>query len=101
MGRFFDFAKRRIAGYIVFWILALLFLGVFYQGNPPAQVGGLFILGLAFIGSLVYTRRMKRRQRARRAAGAHAETAPPAHPMQETARQPGPPRAQARHDPRP
>src|SRR3989442_16038335 len=69
MGRFFDFAKRRIAGYIVFWILALLFLGIFYQGNPPAQVGGLFILGLAFIGSLLYTRRMKRRQRARRDGG--------------------------------
>src|SRR6059036_716969 len=68
MGRFFDFAKRRIVGYIVFWILVLLFLGVFYQGNAPAQAGGLFILGLAFIGSLLYTRRMKRRQRARREA---------------------------------
>src|SRR2546421_3234877 len=68
MGRFFDFAKRRIVGYIVFWILVLLFLGVFYQGNAPAQAGGLFILGLAFIGSLLYTRRMKRRQRARRGA---------------------------------
>src|SRR5256885_15390275 len=66
MGRFFDFAKRRIVGYIVSWILVLLFLGVFYQGNPPAQAGGLFILGVAFIGSLLYTRRMKRRQRARR-----------------------------------
>src|SRR6266540_6475730 len=66
MGRFFDFAKRRIAGYIVFWVLVLLFLGLFYQGDPPAQAGGLFILGLAFIGSLLYTRRMKRKQRARR-----------------------------------
>src|SRR2546428_9388352 len=80
MGRFFDFAKRRIVGYIVFWILVLLFLGVFYQGNAPAQAGGLFILGLAFIGSLLYTRRMKRRQRARRGAGETAGTKPPGDP---------------------
>src|SRR5437867_13288535 len=73
MGRFFDFAKRRIVGYIVSWILVLLFLGVFYQGNPPAQAGGLFILGVAFLGSLLYTRRMKRRQRAQRAVEQHAK----------------------------
>ena len=68
MGRISDFAKRRIVGYIVFWILVLLFLGIFYQGNPPAQAGWLFLLGLGFLGSLLYTRRMKRRQRARREA---------------------------------
>jgi preprotein translocase subunit SecF len=68
MGRVFDFAKRRVVGYIVFWILVLLFLGIFYKGNQPAQAGALFVLGLAFIGSLLYTRRMKRRQRARREA---------------------------------
>src|SRR5256885_15876533 len=80
MGRFFDFAKRRIVGYIVFWILVLLFLGVFYQGNAPAQAGGLFILGLAFIGSLLYTRRMKRRQRARRETGRPGGKTEQAHP---------------------
>jgi hypothetical protein len=68
MGRFFDFAKRRIVGYIVFWVLALLFLGLFYKGDQPAQAGALLILGLAFLVSLLYTRRMKRRQRARREA---------------------------------
>ncbi len=73
MGRFFDFAKRRIVGYIVFWVLVLLFLGLFYQGDPPAQAGGLFVLGLAFIGSLLYTRRMKRKQRARREADERAK----------------------------
>ncbi len=66
MGRVFDFAKRRIAGYIVFWILALLFLGLFYGNDPPAQAGALFILAIAFIGSLLYTRRLKRKQRTRR-----------------------------------
>src|SRR2546421_12505962 len=85
MGRFFDFAKRRIVGYIVSWILVLLFLGVFYQGNPPAQAGGLFILGVAFLGSLLYTRRMKRRQRARRGAGQKAEKRQQAEPMQKKA----------------
>src|SRR2546427_7373791 len=63
MGRVFDFAKRRIAGYIVFWILVLLFLGLFYGNDPPAQAGALFILAIAFIGSLLYTRRLKRKQR--------------------------------------
>src|SRR2546428_1634048 len=66
MGRVFDFAKRRIAGYIVFWILVLLFLGIFYGNDPPAQAGALFILVIAFIGSLLFTRRLKRKQRARR-----------------------------------
>src|SRR5437762_6016536 len=68
MGRVFDFAKRRIAGYIVFWILVLLVLGLFYGNDRPAQAGALFVLGFAFIGSLLYTRRLKRKQRARREA---------------------------------
>src|SRR2546428_1823920 len=66
MGRVFDFAKRRIAGYIVFWILVLLSLGTFSGNDPPAQAGALFILVIAFICSLLYTRRLKRKQRARR-----------------------------------
>src|SRR3989449_4162784 len=98
MGRFFDFAKRRIAGYIVFWILALLFLGVFYQGNPPAQVGGLFILGLAFIGSLLYTRRMKRRQRARREAEPDRQPMQNAHQVQKIPPQQAPPDGPAQPD---
>ncbi len=85
MGRFFDFAKRRIVGYIVFWVLVLLFLGLFYQGDPPAQAGGLFILGLAFIGSLLYTRRMKRKQRARREADEQAKQMQQAYQMQQMA----------------
>ena len=68
MGRVFDFAKRRIAGYIVFWILVFLFVGLFYNGDLPAQAAGLFVLSLAFIGSLLFTRRMKRKQRERRQA---------------------------------
>ncbi|MGI0148194.1 MAG: hypothetical protein ACREDF_01500 [Thermoplasmata archaeon] len=77
MGRVFDFAKRRIAGYIVFWVLVLFLLGIFYNDNRPAQAGGLFILGFAFIGSLLYTRRLKRKQRARR------EAAQQTQPMQQ------------------
>src|SRR2546427_8242352 len=100
MGRFFDFAKRRIAGYIVFWILALLFLGIFYQGNPPAQVGGLFILGLAFIGSLLYTRRMKRRQRARRDPEQNPEQKQQAYQRQQNAPMPAPPMGQGQQAPR-
>src|SRR3989442_9483950 len=99
MGRFFDFAKRRIVGYIVFWILVLLFLGVFYQGNSPAQAGGLFILGVAFIGSLLYTRRMKRRQRARRGGGQQAKQKQQAHQMQKPALQQAPPKGQAQPTP--
>src|SRR2546430_17272016 len=101
MGRFFDFAKRRIVGYIVFWILVLLFLGVFYQGNAPAQAGGLFILGLAFIGSLLYTRRMKRRQRARRAAEARAGQMQQADQMQQVGPVAIPPTGQGPPSPRP
>ncbi len=100
MGRFFDFAKRRIVGYIVFWILVLLFIGIFYQGNPPAQVGGLFILGLAFSGSLLYTRRMKRRQRARREAEQRAEQMQQAYQMRQTALMQAPPMGQAQQAPR-
>jgi len=100
MGRFFDFAKRRIVGYILFWILVLLFLGIFYQGNPPAQAGGLFILGLAFSGSLLYTRRMKRRQRARREAEQRAEQMQQAYQMRQTALMQAPPMGQAQQAPR-
>jgi hypothetical protein len=82
MGRFFDFAKRRIVGYIVTWTLVLLFLGIFYQGDPPAQAGGLFILGIAFLGSLLFTRRMKRKQRARREAEERAKQVQEAYQMQ-------------------
>lgn len=77
MGRVFDFAKRRIAGYIVFWVLVLFLLGIFYNDNRPAQADGLFILGFALIGSLLYTRRLKRKQRARR------EAAQQTQPMQQ------------------
>src|SRR6267378_4336477 len=82
MDRFFDFAKRRIVGYILFWVLALLFLGLFYKGDQPAQAGALLILGLAFLGSLLYTRRMKRRQRARREAERIAKQLQQAYQMQ-------------------
>lgn len=68
MGRVTDFAKRRIAGYIVFWILVLVIVSFLYNGNRPAQAAWLFVVALAFIGSLAYTRRMKRKQRERREA---------------------------------
>jgi hypothetical protein len=84
MGRVFDFAKRRIVGYIVFWILVLLFLGIFYKGDQPAQAGALLILGLAFLGSLLYTRRMKRRQRARREAERIQKQMQQAYQVQQT-----------------
>ena len=93
MGRVFDFAKRRIAGYIVFWILVLLFLGLFYGNDPPAQAGALFILVIAFIGSLLYTRRLKRKQRTRREtreAALRMQQAQAVQPPQRT--QPPPPR---------
>lgn len=85
MGRFFDFAKRRIVGYIVFWTLVILILVVFYQGDPPAQAGGLVILGVAFLGSLLFTRRMKRKQRARREAEERAKQMQEAYQMQQMA----------------
>jgi hypothetical protein len=69
MGRFFDFAKRRIVGYIVFWSLVILLVVLF----APSQAGWLVVFGLAFIGSLLYTRRMKRNQQARRAAKDQAQ----------------------------
>src|SRR2546426_9781302 len=100
MGRFFDFAKRRIVGYIVSWILVLLFLGVFYQGNPPAQAGGLFILGVAFLGSLLYTRRMKRRQRARRGGEQQGKQKQTAYPMGKMDPNPAPPQGAAQQTPR-
>src|SRR5437773_6805450 len=82
MGRVFDFAKRRIAGYIVFWILVLLVLGLFYGNDRPAQAGALFVLGFAFIGSLLYTRPLKRKQRTRRAAREAARRIQPAQAIQ-------------------
>jgi hypothetical protein len=93
MGRVFDFAKRRIAGYIVFWILVLLFLGIFYGNDPPAQAGALFILAIAFIGSLLYTRRLKRKQRTRRETQA-ALRMQQAQPVQPPQRTPPPPQRQ-------
>src|SRR5437867_13153670 len=95
MGRFFDFAKRRIVGYIVFWILVLLFLGVFYQGNAPAQAGGLFILGWAFIGPLLYTRRMKPRQRPRGEAEQRVQRVEQAYRTQPVGAMPSAPPARA------
>ncbi len=67
MGRTVDFAKRRIAGYIVFWIVALFFIYVLYNGSQPSQAAILFMIALAVNVSLAVTRRMKRRQRERRA----------------------------------
>ncbi|TLZ84057.1 MAG: hypothetical protein E6K05_02855 [Methanobacteriota archaeon] len=95
MGRVFDFAKRRIAGYIVFWILVLLVLGLFYGNDRPAQAGALFVLGFAFIGSLLYTRRLKRKQRARREAREAAQRMQPAQAIQPPQRGPSPPSTQA------
>lgn len=66
MGRVMDFAKRRIAGYVVFWILVLVILSTFHEDNRPAQAAWLSVLALAFFGSHGYTRRMKRKQRERR-----------------------------------
>jgi len=80
MGRVWDFAKRRIAGYIVFWFLVILLVGFFYGGDRSAQVAWIFVFGIAFIGSLLYTRRMKRRQRARRAAAQPPVPPPPVPP---------------------
>ena len=92
MGRVFDFAKRRIAGYIVFWILVLLFLGLFHGNDPPAQAGALFILVIAFAGSLLYTRRLKRKQRARREIRDAALRMQQAQAVQPPQRTPPPPR---------
>ncbi len=65
MGRVWDFAKRRIAGYIVFWLVVVFVIYVFYKGNLPAQAG-IFILAFAFTVSVAFTGRMKRKQRERR-----------------------------------
>ena len=94
MGRVFDFAKRRIAGYIVFWILVLLFLGLFYGDDHPAQAGALFILVVVFIGSLLYTRRLKGKQRARREAREAAQRMQQAQAMQVVQRMPPAPQTQ-------
>ena len=68
MGRVFDFAKRRIAGYIVFWIVTLFIIVSVFKGNQPANAAGIFILAFALTMSFAFTGRMKRRQRARREA---------------------------------
>jgi len=67
MGRAVDFAKRRIAGYVVSWLVILFLVYVLYRGNQPTQASGLLILAVAVTASLAYTRRMKRKQRAARA----------------------------------
>jgi len=67
MGRAVDFAKRRVAGYVVFWIVILFLVYVLYKGDQPTQASGLFILAGAVTASLAYTRRMKRKQRDGRA----------------------------------
>ncbi len=36
MGRATDFMKRRIAGYLVFWIVVLFLIYNLYTGQPPA-----------------------------------------------------------------
>lgn len=68
MGRVGDFAKRRIVGYLVFWIVALLVVRYFYEGQRPTEASWVFLVALAFTVSLLVTRRMKRRQRERRLA---------------------------------
>jgi len=97
MGRVFDFAKRRIVGYVVFWILVLLFLGILYPADPPAQAGALVILGIAFLGSLLFTRRMKRKQKVRREAEDRVKQMQEAYQMQQMTRMqaPQPPVGQA------
>ena len=70
MGRTVDFAKRRIAGYVVTWVVVLFLVYAFYQGGQPTQAGGVLILGFAVTVSLAYTHRMKRRQREARQAKA-------------------------------
>ncbi len=68
MGRTVDFAKRRIAGYIVFWLVVLFILYVLYRGQQLSPLTGLLVLVVGFILSLAYTRRMKRKQREARLA---------------------------------
>lgn len=70
MGRTVDFAKRRIAGYLVFWIVVLFLVYVLMQGETINQASALFILLFAFVVSVLYTRRMKRKQREARLARA-------------------------------
>src|SRR5213076_2309142 len=68
---------------IVYWILVLLFLGIFYPADPPAQAGALVILAIAFLGSLLFTRRMKRKQKARREAEDRVKQMQEAYQMQQ------------------
>ncbi|OGS48308.1 MAG: hypothetical protein A3K68_01145 [Euryarchaeota archaeon RBG_16_68_13] len=66
MGRVGDFAKRRIAGYVVFWIIVIMVVDWLYKGQRPTEASWLFVLAIAFTASLLFTRRMKRKQRQRR-----------------------------------
>src|SRR5438034_761152 len=77
------------------WTLVLLVLGLFYGNDRPAQAGALFVLGFAFIGSLLHTRRLKRKQRARREAREAAQRMQPAQATQPPQRGPSPPPTQA------
>ncbi len=70
MGRTVDFAKRRIAGDAVFWLVIFFVAYFLYQGQQLTQAAWLLLLALAFTVSLAYTRRMKRRQRRARQAKA-------------------------------
>ncbi len=68
IGRATDFGKRRIAGYIVFWLVVLFVVYTIYDGDRPTEATWVFVLAFAFTVSWAYTRRMKRKQREARAA---------------------------------
>lgn len=68
MGRVTDFAKRRIAAYLVFWFVVLFIVFVVYKGNQPVPVAWIFIFAFAFTASMAYASRLKRKQRERREA---------------------------------
>lgn len=68
MGRTGDFAKRWIIGSIVFWAVVLVLVRVLYEGEKPTEASLLFVVALALTVSFAVRRRMKRRQRAARAA---------------------------------
>lgn len=69
MSRAADFAKRRIAGFLVFWLVVLFFVYVLFRGGQTTPAAGVLILAVAVSASLAYTRRMKRRQREARRQG--------------------------------
>ena len=70
MGRTGDFAKRWIVGSIVFWAVVLVLVRVLYEGEKPTEASLLFVVALGLTVSLGVRRRMKRKQRAVRAAEA-------------------------------